>query len=185
MLGFFLVVFAILSVLGGLYWFWRRNIDEEITEGAGIEWAHLQKHEAEFLEGLTETQFREIYRRVHEPRFPGYALATVATFFVTLPLTLGLLSFLLWGAAQTGVIPEPIEVAEQLNLEGDSIRLLGKDIDEATRYDMALYYIGDLAGFYYFFGVLIVWLAIVALFMRRFHARRPGYLRDEIIRSRE
>jgi len=51
--------------------------------------------------------------------------------------------------------------------------------------EAALYYIEDLAGFYYFFGVIIVWLIIVAIFMRRYHSRRPGYLRDEILRAKE
>ncbi len=184
MTGFYLAVMAALAVAAALYWRWRKAIDEEIAEGAGIEWAHFQKHEPEFLEGLSEDAFRAVYRRVHAPRFPGYVLAAAATFFVSLPVTLALLSAILWGAAKVGAIPEPAEVVEQMSLEGDSIRLLGKDIDAQTRYDMALYYIGDLAGFYYFFGVIVVWLAIVAFYTRRYHARRPGYLRDEIIRSR-
>lgn len=181
MLGFFLIVLAALALAGGLYWRWRRGVAEEIAEGAEIEWAHLQKHEPEFLEGMSETQFREVYARVHEPRFPGYALAALATFFVSLPVTLGFLSFLLWGAEQTGVIPEPVEVADRLLIQEDGRLVFFKE----TPPEAALYYIRDLAGFYYFFGVLLVWLAIVWFFMRRFHSRRPGYLRDEIIRAKE
>lgn len=180
MLGFFLVVLALLAALGALYWRWRRKIEEEITEGAGIEWAHYQKHEPDFLQGMSEEQFREIYRRVHEPRFPGYALAAFATFLLSFPVTLIALTMLLWGAESAGVIPQPVEVADRLLIDGDELRFFRETPPEA-----ALYYIRDLAGFYYFFGVLIVWLLIVAFFMRRFHERRPGYLRDEVIRSRE
>lgn len=180
MVGFFLVVLAILAVLGGLYWRWRKQIEEEIAEGAGIEWAHYQKHEPEFLQGMSEEKFREIYRRVHEPRFPAYALAAFATFLLSLPVTLAGLTALLWGAEQMGAVPETLEVADRLLIDEGELRFFRDTPPEA-----ALYYIRDLAGFYYFFGVLIVWLVIVAFFMRRFHERRPGYLRDEIIRSRE
>ncbi|MEO1136211.1 MAG: hypothetical protein AAFW68_06315 [Pseudomonadota bacterium] len=180
MVGFFLVVFALLAVAGGLFWRWRRQVKEELAEGAGIEWAHLQRHEPEFLEGVSEAEFRAIYARVHEPRFPGYALAAGATFFLSLPVTLGLLSFLHWGAERTGIIPEPVDVADRLLIEDGRLVFFRETPPEA-----ALYYIRDLAGFYYFFGVLVVWLVIVWFFMRRFHSRRPGYLRDEIIRSRQ
>lgn len=180
MVGFFVLVLAALAGLGALYWRWRRQIDEEIAEGAGIEWAHYQKHEPEFLQGMSEEKFREVYRRVHEPRFPGYVLSALATFFLSLPVTLAGLTGLLWGAEKLGVLPEPVDVADRLLIDGGELRFFRDTPPEA-----ALYYIRDLAGFYYFFGVLIVWLLIVAFFMRRFHTRRPGYLRDEIIRSRE
>lgn len=184
MFWFFGIIAALLSAAAGLYWRWKRNIDADIAEGAAIEWERLNENEPEFLKGLSEEKFREIYARVHTPRFPGYALATIATFFISLPFTFALLAGLLLGAQAAGVIPEPVEVVEQLNLEGGDIKLLGKDIDQQTRLEMAYYYIGDLAGFYYFFGVIVVWLLIVWFFMRRYHARRPGYLRDEIIRAR-
>lgn len=180
MLGFFLGVLAFFLVAGVFYWRWRRQVKEELEEGAGIEWAHLKRHEPEFLEGISEQEFHAIYARVHEPRFPGYALAAGATFFLSLPVTLALLSFLLWGAERAGVIPEPVEVADRLLIEDDRLVFFRETPPEA-----ALYYIRDLAGFYYFFGVLLVWLVIVWFFMRRFHTRRPGYLRDEIIRSKE
>jgi len=180
MLSFFLVVLALLAVLGVFYWRWRRMIDEEISEGAGIEWAWFQEREPEFLQGISEKNFRDIYKRVHEPRFPGYVLAALATFFLSLPVTFAGLTGLLWGAEKIGVIPEPLDVADRLLMDGGELRFFHETPPEA-----ALYYIRDVAGFYYFFGVLIVWLLIVAFYMRRFHSRRPGYLRDEIIRSRE
>ena len=182
---FYTVILAILIAIGVIYWRWQEKIKAEIAEGSAIDWAHFQKNEPQFLEGISEEQFREVYGRVHTPRFPGYALATIATFFVSLPVTFAALSALLIALHSFGAIPEPIDVVQQLSLEGDEFKILGKTIDEESRYEMALYYVGDMAGFYYFFGVLTVWLIFVAFFMRRYHARRPGYLRDEIIRSRE
>jgi hypothetical protein len=167
MLWFFVIVVVLLAAAWGLYWRWDKKIRAEVAEGAAIEWARLNNSEPEFLNGITEEKFREIYARVHTPRFPGYALAAITTFFVTLPVTFALLTGLMIGAQELGVFPEPVELA-----------------DRDAPPEAALYYIRDLAGFYYFFGMIIVWLVIVWFFMRRFHARRPGYLRDEIIRAR-
>lgn len=182
---FYTVILAGLIAIGVIYWRWREKIKADIAEGSAIDWAHFQKNEPEFLENTSEEQFREVYARVHTPRFPGYALATFATFFVSLPVTFAVLSALLIGLQAVGAIPEPVEIVEQMSLEGGEFKILGKTIDEKSRYEMALYYVGDMAGFYYFFGVLVVWLFVVAFFMRRYHSRRPGYLRDEIIRSRD
>jgi len=179
MLGFFLVVFALLALAGGLYWRWRTKIAEEVAEGAAIEWALIRKNEPEFLEGITEEKFREVYALVHTPRFPKYALGAIASFFVSLPVTFAMLNVGLWVAGAAGLIPEPVDVADRVFVE-DGKLVIFKD----TPPEAALYYIRDVAGFYYFFGVMVVWLVIVWFFMRRFHARRPGYLRDELIRAK-
>jgi hypothetical protein len=50
--------------------------------------------------------------------------------------------------------------------------------------EAAVYWIEDVSGFYFFFGVVLSWALIVFFFMRRFHARRPGHLRDEILTRR-
>lgn len=184
MLSFYVTMLLVLLIATGIFWRWRENVRTEIREGAAIEWANLQKNEPEFLEGYDEAGFNEVYNRVYEPRFPGYALAAFATFILSFPVILIALTALAFAASALGAIPEPIDVARQMNLEGGEIKILGQSIDEQTRYQAALYYIRDLSGFYYFFGILISWLGIVAFFMRRFHGRRPGYLRDEVIRSR-
>lgn len=176
---FFVIVVAGLAVIGGAYWRWRRGIDAEIAEGAAIEWAHFQKHEPEFVAHLDEAAFTAVYKRVNEPRFPGYALAAFATFFLSLPLIFAALTALLIGAEAAGLLPAPAEAAERLFVDDGKLIFFRETPPEA-----ALYYIRDLAGFYYFFGVLFSWLGIVAFYMRRYHARRPGYLRDEIIRTR-
>ena len=87
---------------------------------------------------------------------------------------------LLLGADAAGLLPEQAETAERLFVDDGKLIFFRETPPEA-----ALYYIRDLAGFYYFFGILFSWLAIVAFYMRRYHARRPGYLRDEIIRARD
>lgn len=180
MLWFFLIAFVALAVAAGMHWRWRKTIDAENAEGAAIEWARYREREPEFLEGVSEQKFQEVYARVHTPRFPGYALAAFATFLISLPVTFMLLIAVLWGAEAAGMTPEPIEVADRFLLDDGEMRFFSDTPPEA-----ALYYAEDLTGFYYFFGVLIVWMVIVAVFMRRFHANRPGYLRDELIRTRE
>lgn len=180
MLGFFLVVFALLAAAGGLYWRWRKKIAEEVAEGAAYEWAHFQKHEPELLDGLSEEQFREIYGRVHTPRFPGYVLAALGTFFVSMPFTLVLLGFLRWVGERMGLVPQPAEIVRYVNLGEVRVTQAWECGAECQ-----LYIADAFSGFYYFFGIIVAWLVIVWFFMRRFHARRPGYLRDEIIRSKE
>ena len=179
MVMFFVTVVVLLLALAALYWRWRRGIDAEIAEGAAIEWAHFQKHEPDFVAHLDETSFTAIYRRVNEPRFPGYALAAIVTFFLSLPIIFAVLTAIMIGADAAGMTPAPVDTAERLFIADGRLIFFRETPPEA-----ALYYLRDLAGFYYFFGVLFSWLGIVAFYMRRYHARRPGYLRDEIIRAK-
>lgn len=179
MIWFFLVVFGALAALVGLYWRWSRRIAAELAEGAAVEWAQIKASDPEFLDGIERARFDEIHRRVNFPRFPGYALATLAAFALSLPATFGLLAGGLLIAERAGWTSETYEVANRFFVDGDQMRIVTAAPSEA-----ALYYVRDLAGFYYFFGLIFVWLLIVAFFMRRYHQRRPGYLRDEIIRAR-
>ncbi len=181
MLGFFTVVFALLALAGGLYWLWLKKIAGENAEGATYEWAFMQKHEPEFLEGLSEEKFREIYARVHTPRFPGYALLAVATFFATLPLTLAILNALSYLGERTGLLPAPVEIVRSVRIGGGAPATQPWQCDTTCQMQLA----ESFSGFYYFFGVIAAWLLIFWFFMRRFHARRPGLLRDEIIRAKE
>lgn len=179
MIVFFALILTALVGAGALYWRWWARIDEEIAEGAALEWAHFQAYEPEFLNGMSEEKLRAVYAHVHMPRFPGYALATLATFLLSLPVIFAVLSVLLIALQSAGATPNEYQTAERLFIE-DGKLMFFKD----TPPEAALYYIRDLAGFYYFFGVLLSWLAIVAFYMRRYHKNRPGYLRDEIIRAR-
>jgi hypothetical protein len=96
-----------------------------------------------------------------------------------LPATFGVLAAALLIADRFGVSPAPSDLANRYLIEGDSMRIITVAPPEA-----ALYWIRDLGGFYYFFGVLASWLIIVAVFTRRYHSRRPGHLRDELQRAR-
>ncbi len=180
MIGFFVFVAFALAVAAGAYWWWRRKIAAEVAEGAAIEWAHYRKTDPEFLEGVSEEKFREVYARVHTPRFPGYALAMAVTFFASLPVTFAALVLFLMIGEKLGLAPAPIEIVQAVNL-GEAKSPESWQCNTQCQLQVAASY----AGFYYFFGMLASWLLIVAFFMRRFHARRPGYIRDEIIRARE
>lgn len=174
---FFAIAFFALAALGGLYFLWLRRVQREVIEGAALEWALLNEKDPELIEGYDEARFTEIYRRVHTPRFPGYALAAIAAYAVSLPAIFAALSAIAWGAERLGLTPEPVALAQYVPLE----------IDEAAEAneEMALYLAQDFAGFYFFFGVIFVWVAIFFLFMRHYHQNRPGFLRDELLLSRE
>ena len=175
----FISITILLAALFCGFFYWQKKVRAEIREGSDIEWEHLQKNDPEIVKEMSRKDFDAIFERVHMPRFPGYALATFTAFLISLPVTFALLTGALWGAAKLGALPEPVEVADRLLLDDGEVKYF-----KAAPPEAALYYIEDLAGFYYFFGMIFVWLIIVAFFMRRYHARRPGYLRDELIRSR-
>ena len=180
MVEFFLLLGAAILVLVGVYFFWVRRVDSEIAEGAEVEWARMRQYEPEFLEPLTEEEFRAAYRRAKFPRFPKYALATLAAFAIALPVVLGVLGGAILVGERMGLIAEPVELAKY-------VPLTDAETAEAREHnqEVALYLAKNFGGFYYFFGLLASWLLIVALVMRQFHKRRPGFLREEIILARE
>ena len=167
------------SLAATAFYFWRKRVLVEIEEGAAYEWDVLKKQEPELLDGLDQQKFRAIYERVHMPRFPGYALAIFGTFCASLPISFLILVMGHYAMDALGLIPEAQEVAGQLLVKDGQLRFFKETPSEA-----GLYYVEDLGGFYYFFGLVAIWLVIVFFFMRRYHMRRPGYLRDEILRAR-
>lgn len=179
MIWFFLGLAAAAAVAGALYWRWTKRIEAEIAEGADVEWARLEENEPGLIRGLDRERFGAVYRRVHFPRFPGYALACFAAFIVALPVTFGVLSAgaLIW--ERFGLAPNTPDVANRYLVEEGRMRIVTAAPSEA-----AMYVVEDFMRFYYFLGVVVVWMATVAYFMRRYHQRRPGYLRDEILRAR-
>ena len=89
-------VFAALFVGGGLFAYrrWRRRVEEEIAEGAAVEWEILQRTDAKLIHGLDATRFQALYARVHFPREPVYVLlalaaAAVATLPILIAMSLG------------------------------------------------------------------------------------------------
>ncbi|MBI1364652.1 MAG: hypothetical protein GC153_01670 [Alphaproteobacteria bacterium] len=180
MVWFLVGAVIVAAAIAGLYWRWSKRINAQIAEGGALEWERLKQNEPALIEGVDRAKFDAIYHRVHFPRFPKYALAAVAGFVLALPVTFSLLFAVLWIAEKLNLTPDAKQIANHYLVDNGHMRL----IHDATP-DVAYYYLQDLGGFYYFFGVLLAWLAIVAFVMRRFHQRRPGHLREEIIRARK
>ena len=180
MTGLFLGLGAVLLAAIGLYALWARKVRAEIAEGADVAWSRFARDEPAMLEGVDRARFEAIYARASFPRFPKYFLASAAAFVVALPAALALLTAAAWTLERLEITPQPAELAKYVPLgEGKT------DAGKAQREQMALYLAKDYAGFYYFFGVLGAWLAVLAVSMRFYHARRPGDVRDELLRARD
>jgi hypothetical protein len=164
-----LVIFAL------LYWLWARRMTRELAETAALEWRRLAESEPELVAGLDERRFRRAFHRAHFPRFPKYALACVAGFMLALPITFAALAGLAWAIDSIGYAAQADEIARSVPVAG-AARAVARDDGET----IALYYVQDVLRFYYFFGLLFAWLAVVFVAMRRYHLRRPGPLREEI-----
>jgi hypothetical protein len=179
MIWFFAGAIAVLAAGAATYRFWERRVRAQIRDGCEIEWERLSRQEPELLEGLDRARFDAVCQRVRFPRFPGYALAASTAFLAALPVVFGLLATGLYGAERLGLLPAPAEVADRYLVEEGRMRIITAAPPEA-----AAYWLKDVAGFYYFFGVGLAWIAIVWIFARRYHARRPGRLREELLSAR-
>ena len=180
MTGFFAGLFILVAGLIAVYWRWSKRIEEEIREGADAEWARLSGDADKSVQGFSKDHFAAVYRKVHFPRFPKYALGIIVAFAAALPIVFVLLGGFLWAADNMGLLAEPAELAKYVPLSD------AEDPQKrAYREERALYLAKDFAGFYYYFGVFFAWLGVVAFFMRRYHAHAPGSLREELIRARD
>lgn len=176
---FFLALGAAIISLVSAYHFWSKKIEAEIVEGAALEWTRLEDNAATMIEGHDRASFDNVYRKVHFPRFPKYALAIAAAFVLALPAVFGALSGALWVGERVGVVAEPADLAKYVPLSD------GKTpAQSAYNEERALYLAKDFAGFYYYFGLFAAWLTIVAVFMRFYHQRAPGSLREELVRAK-
>lgn len=177
-MGFFLAIGLLIAIPAALYWVWSRRIDGEIAEGAKIEYDALKKSDPDFMANFDEASFAAVYRRVHFPRFPGHALAAFFAFLLSLPLSFALLSAGLALGRKMGIVPEPVEMAKYIPI-GEGSRA---ESDFCTA-ECQLHLAQNFGGFLFFFAIIAIWLGIFAFFMHRYHSGRPGYLRDELIRS--
>ena len=177
MLWFFAAAFGLLGLWSLLYWRWRKGVLADIAEGGGHIHAKMAASEPELMAGLTRETFDAIYRRVHFPRYPGYVLAAAATFVASLPVTFALLTAGVLLADRFGLAPNAVNLADRYLVEDGRMRVIRDVPPEA-----AIYWLRDVGGFYFFFGVVLSWIAIFWFYMRRYHARRPGHLRDEILK---
>lgn len=179
MVSLFLMALGALGLAALVYWRWATKTRAEIDESAALDYARRRETDAASVDGFDEARYRAVFQRVHFPRFPGYALAAAAAFVISLPLTFYLLGAVAWGIDTLGMSPDAERLARAVPVEGAE-ELLKRDDGETIAY----YWISDIMLIGYYFGLLLVWLAIVAIAMRRYHARRPGYLEEELANER-
>ena len=155
----------------------RPDADAELTAFRASPQAGLVG-QAPLMAGVSQERFAPIFERVERPRFPTYVLSALTIFALGTPLVLGLLNL---GAFL-------IERAAGVDYGRTATRLQSSDGGLAVARSMDLtqlqYVIEGFAGFYYFFGLAIFWIATVALVMRRYYRRMPGSLREEVLRAR-
>ena len=176
MITVFAAAVLLLACAWALYALWRRGVERDLDEGAAYEFERLGRQDPALVDGMAERAFRDVYARVERPRFPTYALAAVTAFVLGTPLVLGLLG----GMSGLFSAPDYGQAAIQLQMgEGGAARMAGEVSTEELQYILQ-----GWSGFYYFFGLLVFWILILIVTMRRYHARTPGFLREEVLRSR-
>lgn len=171
----FLAALCALGFAALFYWRWAERTRADIRESAALDWRRRREGDPGSVANLSEEQFSKAFERVHFPRLPKYALAAVTAFVVALPGTFYLLGATSWVIGSLGMSPDAERLARAVPVEGAE-RLLNRDDGETV----AMLWISDILLIGYYFGLLIVWIAIVAVAMRRYHARRPGYLEEEL-----
>lgn len=177
MIGFFASCLAALAAAGVIYWRWARAVRAEIEDAAASEFERLSAQEPDLVARYDAKRFAQIFLRVHFPRFPAYALASVAAFIAALPIMFGLMGAALRLLQASGFYGDPGAIADGIDFRGDAATA-------SHRREVVLYLIETYSGALYLFGVLGLWLIIVYVAMKRYHERRPGYLRDELARNR-
>ena len=130
------------------------------------------------MTGVSPEGFAPVFARTERPRFPTYALAAATIFAVGTPIVLGLLN----------VGSMMIERSAEVDYGRTAARLQSGEGGFSVARSMDLtqlqYVLEGFAGFYYFFGLALFWIATVALVMRRYYRRMPGSLREEVLRAR-
>lgn len=110
--------------------------------------------EGERPAGVDEAKFARIFQRVHGPRAQVYILLALGGAIAVTPLAFSLL--------------------------GLGWRLVWIATGKPESYaDGTLIW-----QFFLFFGVIACWAGVAALFARRYHAKRPGDLDQELARAR-
>ncbi|ADM09005.1 hypothetical protein PB2503_04652 [Parvularcula bermudensis HTCC2503] len=179
MIGVFATAVLLLGLAFAAYRWWRRRVHRELEIGAASTYQRYLSSEPDFLSGITEARFADIYCHALEPRLPGYILAITVLFVLGSPLVLGTLAGLAALAAATGMVPQPGDVAMDLHLNAQGASLVRRFSP-----DTLAYIVQGWSGFYYFFGLLAYWIALSALLMRRYHRRSSGSLRAAVRRAR-
>lgn len=175
----FSIFIAGVGVYYGLYRLWKRKVDNEIAQGARFEYQRLREAGAKMVDGISEEDFARLYYKTEVPRYPAYLLCAVAVFFLGLPITLSVLNVGHWLLASTMGTEIPAYYFNRFEMSEEGISPILRINPDALQFILA-----DWAGFYYFFGLLFIWVGIFWFFMRRYHHRTPAGLREEILRLR-
>ena len=154
MIGWVGLIALALGGVGLAYWYWSKKVAREVAESAKTEWGHLQETDPELLSGIDQTQFQEIFHRVEFPRAPAYLLLGFGAVILATPFILA-----------------------AVNLVTVVVESLSGDLDLPV-------YMDWVKGFYILFATVGGWVLVASYFIRRFHTRRPGSLREEILRRR-
>jgi len=179
LLQYYLFVAVILSVWFGAYRWWLGRVQADIAEGAKVEWDLQQRKDPDLLKGLDEAGFAKIFSQVETPRGPIHIFAAVGIFLAGAPIVLAITTLTIRFMERTGIIPQPAEQAQQVRLTGEGIKLVAR-ADLTT----LQYILQGWGGFFTFFSLLIFWVVVFFLVIRRLHSRGPGSLREEILRAR-
>ncbi|MEO1042178.1 MAG: hypothetical protein AAFX52_07800 [Pseudomonadota bacterium] len=181
-MGLVFYYLTVLVILGGwfaLYRLWRKRVDDDAAAGASFEFERLGRQDPDLIEGLDLPGFTAIYARVVTPRAPAHILMAAGIFLLFVPIILGTTTLTIRLMEVTGVIPQPAAAAQQLKLTADGIKLVREADLDALQYILQ-----GWGGFFFFFSLLLFWALVFFWVMRRFHSKRPGSLRDEILRAR-
>lgn len=119
---------------------------------------------------LTKDAYIRAYKKVHAPRGVMYIASVCAGILVLTPVAFAFINTILmtlWNSSD-----EPV----QENLRGGGIR---ENVESLT------FEPGNLVwGFFTFFGIIAIWVFIVAMAARHFYRNSPGLMRDELIAER-
>ena len=179
LLTYYLIVFVILGGWYGLFRYWSNKVEADIAEGASFEFERLKKTDPALLEGFDEARFRKVFSSVEVSQQPFYTWLAGAIFLVGAPFVLAITTITIRWMEVVGIIPQPAEQAQQLKLSADGIRLVRTADLEALQLILQ-----GWGGFFSFFALLLFCVAVFYAVMRHYHAKRPGSLRDEILRAR-
>lgn len=179
MLSYLLFSALVIGAGYGLHHYWQRRLHAELTDGAEVEFTRLSNANQTLMDGVEKPHFAQIYRAALMPRFPAYALAAVAIFLLGSPIALGLLAGLAHYAVEWGWVPQAQTVATDIYLGSGNASVIRK-----ADPDVLYYLVQNFAGFYYYFGLLFFWIAVVYFLMKRYHRNAPGSLEDEVRRAK-
>lgn len=177
-----MLLFAIaalgLVIAGGVHLVWRRQARREIAIGAEVDWEILQKTDPALIQDLTFERFRDIHMRANFPIGPGHTLAAAVAILAGTPFILAILSGALALGAALGLDPDWPRIVGAFSYSDGDVSFIGAPSE------FMQYLNFSALGIYAFFGLIGGWVAIAAFFAARYHRRRRGSLREEILRAR-